>query len=687
MYKLGIDVGGTFTDVVLLDGASGRLWTVKVATTPAQPERGVLDGIARILALAGVAPAAIDFVGHGTTIATNLIVEGKGARTALLTTAGFRDVLEMRRVSRHDRADLYDLFFTPPAPLVPRRRIREACERVLADGTIERPLDLPAALAEVEAATADGVEALAVCFLNAHVEPAHERALAKAVRARRPELFTTASCEVNPEMLEYERTSTTVVNAMLGPRCGSYIGRIGQEVRAAGIAAEVHFMQSNGGLARAPTVARRPVALLESGPAGGVTAAARLCARAGIANAITGDMGGTTFDVALVRGGRPEIRTMTRLETHAVRFPTLDIESIGAGGGSIARVDAGGGVHVGPESAGADPGPACYGRGGERPTVTDCNLILGYLDPERFLDGSFALDREAARRAVERHVARPLGMGVEAAAQMVRALANALMAQAIRLVTVERGYDPREFAYIPFGGAGPVHAVDLARELGIPRVIVPPMPGLFSAFGMLVADMVHEFQTPVSENLDEATPEALGAAFARLEAEARAVMAASGVPAGDVVLRRRLDCSYLAQSETVSVDVAGGAVDSGTLATIGGDFAAEHHRLWNFVQPERPVRIVNARLQAVGRIGIEDEAAGPPPAEAPPPRRAGERSVFLGGEATILPLYARADLAPGMTIRGAAMVEEQSSSLVIHRGDMLRVDRWGNLVVALAGSA
>ncbi len=680
MRKVGIDVGGTFTDVVLIDEASGRLWATKVPTTPADPSIGASDGVRRILELSGLAGPDIDFIGHGTTIATNMLIEGKGARVALLTTKGFRDILEIRRGSRHDRADLYDLFFANPPAIVPRRLRRELHERVLYDGTVERALSVDEVRREMDLLREQGVEAVAICLLNSQVNPAHEKLAADAIRQGPDQIFVTASCEVNPEMQEYERTCTTVINGMLGPRCGNYIRTFERKSREAGLTADIFFMQSNGGLARPDAVANRPVALLESGPAGGVTAAARLCERLKIPNAITGDMGGTSFDVSMIRDYRPEVRTSCELNSYTIRVPNIDIVSIGAGGGSIAWIDRGGGVRIGPTSAGADPGPACYGRGGQEPTVTDCNLVLGYLDAEHFLDGEFKLDVDAAWRAVETRLAKPLGISIEQAAHTVRSVANALMAQAMRLVTVECGYDPRDFAYVPFGGAGPVHAVDLAREIEIPSVIVPPLPGLFSAFGMIVADLVHDLQAPVVRNIDDLDASSLEASFRKLEDEARAMLRSSGLAETEMEIRRFADCSYLSQAETLQIQVPSQTVDNGGLRQLAADFTNEHQRHWNFTQPDRPIQLVNIRIRAVGRIGSrapDDGASG----RDGVPQACGESRIMLGGQFRKVPRYRRSELAQGQVITGPAVIEEASSSIVIDAVDRARRGPEGTLIV------
>ena len=679
MRRIGIDVGGTFTDVVLLDEMSGEVWSTKVPTTPAEPTVGAIDGLKAILEMSGSAPDAVEFVGHGTTIATNMVIEGKGAVTALITTKGFRDILELRRGWRHDRADLYDLFFEAPPQLVRRRFRKEIDERVTYDGTVERDVDL----GELGDCLADlreeGIEAVAVCLINSPVNDRNERRILDAIRAQAGDLFVTGSVEINPEIMEYERTCTTVVNALLGPRCGRYARRFTENARALGVTADIYFMQSNGGLAAPDMVSERPVTLLESGPAGGVTAAASLCRRLGIENAITGDMGGTSFDVSLIREGQPELRNAMTINTYTVRTPNIDIISIGAGGGSIAWIDEAGGVRIGPESAAADPGPACYGRGGTRPTVTDCNLVLGYVDPESFLGGKFALDAEAARRAVETHLAVPLGCSVEEAAATVRKVANALMAQAMRLATVERGYDPREFTYIPFGGAGPVHAIDLAREIDIPLVVLPPMPGLFSAFGMLVADAIQDLQTSVVKTIETVQPDAVEAMFAALEAEARQKIASTSFGEDDIGIERRADCQYLGQGDTIQVPFPDGPVSRQTIDELGETFIAEHRRRWNFDVP-RPVRIINLRLRIVGRLG-EFKVGETSRREGEPLKSVGQARIWEDGEWTEMPRYRREDLRRGDELDGPVVIEEVSTRISLRAGEHLSTGEHSTIFV------
>ena len=687
MNRIGIDVGGTFTDIVLVDDSTGQIWSTKVPTTPADRVFGAMHGFRRILELSGKTSAEIGFIGHGTTMATNMIVEGKGAKTALITTAGFRDILELRRVSRHDRADLYDLQFENPKPLVERRWRLEVAERLRPDGSIETPLDLGALASLVTKIKASDIEAVAICFLHSYVNPVHEKQAYEALKRLLPQHFITASHQVNPEMQEYERTSSTVMNALLGPVCGRYIHHFDRQLQDAGFRGELLFMQSNGGLASTAVVAAKPIVLLESGPAGGVSAAVRASEQSHLPGVLLGDMGGTTFDVSLIRDSRPELRTSSLLHTHAVRAPTIDIDSIGAGGGSIAWIDSGGGVHIGPQSAGADPGPACYGRGGKRPTVTDCNVLLGYVDPNSFLSGEFKLDAQAAADAVEEHLAKPLGVSALEAAWTVRVVANALMAQAMRLMTVERGFDPRELSYMCYGGAGPVHAIDLAEELEIKDVIVPPLPGLFSAFGMIVADRQFDGQTAVETELEAITPTAIAALCTELRQQA---LVTFGLQQNThpVQSHFRADCRYTGQPASISVDIPANFLEepeqNKLIATIRAGFELNHKRMWNFTKPNQPIVLVNLRVQASVRTGWRGVVQQSTTNSAAPARvTPRSRDVYIDGRMQALPTYQRSHLAPLAVVAGPAIIEEQSSCLIFKAGQTARIDAVGNLRISL----
>jgi N-methylhydantoinase A len=462
--------------------------------------------------------------------------------------------------------------------------------------------------------------------------------------------------------------------------------RLGHGLADLGFNGKLLFMQSNGGLASTAVVADRPIVLLESGPAGGVSAAIRSCEKSGLRNAILGDMGGTTFDVSLIREFRPELRNKSLLHTYAVRSPSIDIDSVGAGGGSIVWIDAGGGVRIGPQSAGADPGPACYGRGGQQATVTDCNLVLGYIDPDSFLGGEFKLDAEAAHRVVEARVAKPLGMSVLEAAQTVRSVANALMAQAIRIMTVERGYDPREFSYICYGGAGPVHALDLAQQMGIRRVVIPPLPGLFSAFGMTVADQQYDYQRPVERDLDHLDDAGLFTQFTELLDMGATELRRLDVDPESAHIVRLADCRYAGQPDVITVEVQGHA--DGLCQSLASSFEAAHQRLWNFVSADKPIVVANLRLQIVTRTGwrggVAQSAAASASASVSTPAAKATRSVYFDGAMQTLPVYQRSALAVGARIEGPAVIEEHSSCSVLKAAQNAVVDEALNLVIELA---
>ena len=550
MARIGVDVGGTFTDVVLAL-PNGLVLLNKISTTPNDPGEGVVAGIAQVLAESGLAASQIAEIVHGTTVASNTILQKAGARTGLLTTAGFRDVLEIGRIRT---PGMFDLAWTKPEPLVPRRWRREVTGRIGADGSEVTPLDEDGVREMAAFFAAEGVEAVAICFINSYIQPCHEIRARDILREAAPSLMLTASCDVLPEIKEYERTSTAVVNAYLLPAMRSYLSRLAQRLADIGLHAPVQVMASSGGMMGLATARERPVFAVGSGPAGGVAGAARL---AGGADLIVFDMGGTTAKAALIEAGQPALVTeyefrdgistpsrFTKGAGYMLKVPAIDIAEVGSGGGSIAWIDAGGLLQVGPTSAGGDPGPACYGRGNERPTVTDANMVLGLLNPEALAGGSLKVNPALSAKAIETHVARPLGISLMKAAHGIRAVANAGMARALRAVTVERGRDPRDMALMAFGGGGPLHAVDLAQALGIRRVIISPMSGVFSAAGMLAADVEHSLVRALLRPLDALSKATLQAAAEALQAEGWRELEDEGYHRDAVVLRFAADMRY-----------------------------------------------------------------------------------------------------------------------------------------------
>jgi N-methylhydantoinase A len=686
--RIGVDVGGTFTDVVLaLPG--GRVLVNKTTTTPHDPGEGVTAGIAALLAEAALPPSSVAEIVHGTTVASNTILQKAGARTGLVTTAGFRDVLEIGRIRT---PGMFDLAWRKPEPLVPRRWRREVQERIGADGAIIHPLD-DASITEAAAFfRAERIEAIAVCLINSYVNPAHEQHVAAALRSLLPGVLVTASCEVLPEIKEYERTSTAVVNAYILPAMRGYLSRLGERLSAIGIGAPVQVMASNGGMIGIAAARERPVFAVGSGPAGGVAGAAKLGAGIAARDLIVFDMGGTTAKAAIVEGGLPAfvteyefrdgISTPARFIKGAgymLKVPAIDIAEVGSGGGSIARIDAGGLLVVGPQSAGGDPGPACYGRGNDEPTVTDANMVLGYLNPTALAGGTLAVDATLSHQAIEARIAAPLGLSVTEAAHGIRQVANVTMARAIRAVTVERGKDPRELALMAFGGGGPLHAVDVARLLGIRRVLISPVAGVFSAAGMLAADAVHEFVEPVLAPLSTVTEEAAAAALGRLAAAGRAALAHEGYGTEAVSLRFAADLRYLGQSAHLVVPFSAFGH-----AALHAAFERLYSETFGYVAAGEAVELVNLRLSATGLgDGRVDFSAISLDARALD-GAAGTRAVSFqrGAPPVATRLLPRAALAHG-PVAGPTIIESYDTTIVVPPGATARAGGAGCVAIEM----
>jgi N-methylhydantoinase A len=681
-HRLGIDVGGTFTDLVLYDEAAGTLAVEKVPSVPADPAEGIVRGIARLLAAAAVAPGAVGYVAHGTTVATNALLERRGARTALVTTRGFRDLLE---IARQKRPSLYDLHARKPAPLVPRHLRFEVAERVMADGRVRTPLDeaeVDRVLEAIAAAPGEPVQALAICFLYSFLAPGHEQRVLARARARCPGLAIVASHEVHPEFREYERLSTTVANAYLAPRMSAYVRAFRERVAGLGIPARPYVNQSNGGTMSVEEAARVPVRTALSGPSAGVAGAAWIAGQAGFAAIATFDMGGTSTDVAFVRDGAPGLSFEREIGGVTLRVPALDIHTVGAGGGSIAWRDSGGALKVGPQSAGADPGPACYGRGGEAPTVTDANLLLGRLGSRGLAGGTVPLDRARAEAAVGR-LAGELGLSLTETARGIVRVVNANMANAVRVVTVQRGVDPAGLTLVPFGGAGPLHAGELAQDLGIPVVAVPPGPGLLCALGLLVEDLRTDAVRTHLAPLEPAGLPALAARFAELEAEAAAWLDREGVPPARRRLERWLDLRYVGQNFELLVPVPDETWRDGDCRALRRRFLETHERVYGFAAEDEPVQVVNVRLVTRGLADpprLARLAAGPTdPAGAVVDRR----PVHVDDRAGVVacPVYDRARLLAGQRLAGPAVVEQFDATTLLLPGQTATVDPLGFLVI------
>jgi N-methylhydantoinase A len=680
MLKLGVDVGGTFTDLCLLDAESGQVWIEKLPSTPNDQSLAFLDGVLRVLERAARSPAGIDFLVHGTTVATNALLEHKGACTGLITTKGFRDVLE---VGTQQRAELYSVVQQREPVLVPRRLRREVTERVAADGSVVIPLDEVEARRVLAELAAEGIDSLGICLLFSFMAPAHERRLAELAAEVIPGAMVSLSSDVSPEYREYWRMSTTAVNAYVIRPVFTYIHNLEQRLRECGVLAGLHVMQSSGGLMTAATTKERPVNTILSGPVGGVVGGTFFGLAAGYRDLVTFDMGGTSCDVATVVRGEPGRANLKEVEGYPLRTPMVDIETIGAGGGSIARVDAGGGLKVGPQSAGADPGPACYGRGGTQPTVSDADLVIGVLGEDTVLGRDLALDLRAARAAVEREIARPLGLSVEDAAAGIVAVANANMRGAIRVITVHKGLDPREFTLVAFGGAGPMHACAVAREANIPRVVVPPHPGITSAVGLLMTDIRHPMVAPFivpTARADLATAERI---FAELRREAERKLLDDGVKPAAISFCRYADMRYHGQAYELTIPCEEPLADpadtaDGALRRLVARFHHAHERVYGHHADDEPTQFVNLRVEGVGSVprGAWREHI------APRHEQDRERSVYVSGAGwQVTPVLDRSRLEAGRDYPGPLVVEQLDTTVWVPPGDVVRVEENGTLVV------
>jgi N-methylhydantoinase A len=676
-WRVGVDIGGTFTDLVGVD-ARGRLALAKSLTSP-DYATGVLD----CLDQAAVASSQVHQLIHGSTIAINTVLQRQGALTGLLTTAGFRDVYEMGRGGRYQP---YNLTYRRPPPLIPRHRRLEVPERMAPDGSIVQPLDQPAARAAIRALGALKVEAIAVCLLHAYANPAHELALGELLAEELPEVDVVLSHRVLREFREFERTSTTVINAYLRPVIGRYLRRLREQLTGRGFAGGLWVMQSSGGRMTADEAEELPAALMESGPMAGAIAAGHVGTSLDERLVIAFDMGGTTAKACLVEAGQPRVTTTYyvggRAQEMPLLLPVVDILEVGAGGGSVAWLDDVGALKVGPRSAGAHPGPACYGRGGVEPTVTDANLVLGRLSAARFLGGAMPLDVERATAALRTHIAEPLGLDLAEAAAGVIRIVDATMALAVRGVTVERGIDPRDCAMVAYGGAGPLHALAVARDLGAPRVIVPPFPGHFCAVGLLVADERHDYVRTWLVPLAAAPLAALDQAFAEMQAEAAATLDRADVAPAHRSYHRTLDLRYRGQAHSLGVPLDDGRLDAAALQAARRRFDAAHERTYGHAAPEEPLELLNLRLVALGHQPAMSLPAGADSRGAPEPVSVETREVGLeDGRWVRCSVYSRARLQPGDRVEGPAVVEEPASTLLLYPGDRLRVAERGHLIV------
>jgi N-methylhydantoinase A len=683
--RLSADVGGTFTDVAAFDEATGELKLGKTLTTPAH----LVDGIETGVTKAGASFRAARLFLHGTTIAINTILERTGAPCALITTQGFRDIYEIGRVNRPES---YNLFFRRHEPLIERDRRYEVRERMDSAGAVLIRLDEDQVRAAVADAIAQGVQAIAVLFLHSYRNPAHEQRVKEMIAASHPQLFVTASHELSQEYREFERTSTAAANAYVGPRVRRYLGEMGEHLSAAGFDGDFLIVQSTGGLFGVDEARSACIKMLESGPAAGVIGTKALCDSIGLANAIAFDMGGTTAKAGVIHQGQVLMTGSALVGGYAtglpVQIPMIDIQEVGTGGGSIARVETGA-LHVGPESAGAQPGPVCYGQGGTEPTITDANLILGRLGADRFLGGEMQLDLEGAKRVLEERVAKPLGLDLIQAADGILRIATTKMSHMVRWVTTERGLDAADFTLVAYGGAGPLHAAMVARELRIARVVIPRAPGHFSAYGMLVADLRRDFVNTWFTPLADASFAAMEHVYAEMERRGRTAVEQSRIPVAGIAVQRSADMRYVGQEHAVTVELPIELFEREDRDGIKQRFDAVHATRYGYSAPTEKAEIVSLRSAITG---LMRKPAFEPIAEGedapPPPAFRGTRPVYFAeaGRSVDTPSYDRSKLLASNRIAGPALIEEYASTTVVHPGDVVTVDAYGDLVIEILRS-
>lgn len=682
-HRVTVDTGGTFSDFVYLDEGTGEVTIAKVPSTPDDPSRAILQGLELLLAK-GVPAADIAFFCHGTTVGTNALLEGKGVRTGLLVTAGFRGIYEVAEQARPYGAAIFDVLYDKPAMLVPESLTGEVAERVDFRGEVLLPLDEVALRETVRMLAARGIESLAVCLLFSFLHPEHEARVRAIVAEEAPGVSVSLSSEVLPAIREYYRLSTTVINAYLQPILARYIAQLDRRLNEAGVGTrQKYIMQSNGGMSTFVAAARKAVTTVLSGPAGGVTAGVYASRMTGLGNIITFDMGGTSCDVALIKDGEPAFSSRGKIEGRDIAVPMMDINTVSAGGGTIARVDRFGELEVGPDSAGAVPGPACYGRGGTAPTITDCNLVLGLLSEDNFLGGKMRLDAAQARAAVEAMVAKPLSMSVEDAAEGVIRIIDVKMEEAIKAISTMRGHDLRDFHLLAFGGAGPVHAGRIARDLGMAGVIVPLYPGVFSAIGLMMSDVKHDYIQSKMTPLPQLTSADINGMFARLHDQALAELRSDGFGPEHIRIQRAIDMRYAGQGYEMTIPCTDEALSEADLAGLRTRFDAQHKAMFGHSAPEELVEVVSYRVRGIGLVPAVEmprfAPTGTPLAAALRERR----HVRFDGVTVDCPVYQRELIDVGLTVAGPAILDQLDCTTVLCPGQTARVDEYKNLIVRM----
>lgn len=678
MYRLSTDVGGTFTDGVLLDEGTGTIKVSKVSSTPVNPAIGTIECMERF----EIPLSEVSFLVHGTTVVINALLEGKGAKTALITTKGFRDVLE---IGRSNRTEMYNALYKKPTPLVPRHLRLEIKERMGADREVLIPLEISDLAHIIEQMRKEEVQSIAVCLINAYANPKHEQEIGRLLDEEYPEATVSLSHNITRRYYEYERTSTTVQNAYVMPVVQRYLQSLEEELANRRFQSILQIMQSNGGIMTSAVAGETPISMVESGPVAGAIAGAELASMIGYNNVITYDMGGTTAKTSIIREGLPETADQYLVEERPILLPVVDMREIGAGGGSIAWVDEAGALHVGPQSAGAEPGPACYMQGGTEPTVTDADLQLGILDPEYFLGGEKDISPQLSRETIEK-VGHYFDISVDEAALGIIKIVNNNMSGLLQSMTVKRGYDPREFAMVAFGGAGPTHAAAIARELNIPTVIVPPFPGVFSAWGMLMADLRHDFSQTCIISVSDANVESINKIFRELEVRVNDLFERENIPDESIVVSYEMDLRYYGQEHALSVPAPSKLTDAGK-TVLDKSFDELHLKVYGHNAPEEPKEIVSLKVIGIGKVRkpvLQTITRG---GESPASQsNLGARKVYLGdGRYQEFNIYQRDKLLAGNIIRGPAIIEEPTSTTVVEDGQICSVDQYGNLIIALNG--
>jgi N-methylhydantoinase A len=681
-FRLAVDTGGTFTDLCVVDQDEGALAVAKVASTPDNPALAVIEGIQKLIREEKLAPEGVQFLLHGTTVATNALLEHKGAEAALLTTEGFEDILQ---VGRQNRPQLYDFWVRRPQPIIPKHLSYGVPERILHTGQILRSLDEGKAADIIRTIRDKRIKSIAISLLHSYANAAHEKKLQQIIEEVHPDAYVTLSSDVLSEFREYERTSTICINSFVMPKVNNYVRFLEERLKDLGVASELYIMQSNGGVITAEMAREMSARTVLSGPAGGVLTGALLSRSTEYRDVITIDIGGTSSDISLIEGGLPKITTESQIGGYPIKLPMIDINTIGAGGGSIAWIDSGGALRVGPHSAGADPGPVCYGRGGTEPTATDANAILGRINPAYLLGGEMEMHLEKAYQAVEENIAKPLGLETRRAAEGIIAVMNSNMIRGIRRVSVEQGYDPREFALVAFGGAGPLHAVELAQTLNMMHVVIPPHPGIASAFGMLSADVRHDYvQTHITAS-EKAEVDTLQSLYRTLEDEGSRQLQEEGFSRDSIVLERYADMRYSRQAYELQVPIKSEELTSDVLNRAVDTFHQEHEKTYGHARRDESVELVNLRVVAWGRLPDASLERSGTLSDATPEPMGYRDVVFKDGQPVETPIYHRERLLQGQKVIGPAVLEQLDSTILVFPEYEAATDQYGNILISIKG--